>query len=168
MTRFNSELKKQADMILSKPNRVEGVCICIQRLSFCLGVSHPFLGFDIIKFMRGDTITQGFIHAISTGSWVLKRFRMDRAGVTQVRYLLLNNFLESSRTLRLWQVCSILLYFITAFFSQVLSRLSYISALGMMTRVSKSIHEASYCSVIRYSYRLRAAAVGVFSIREDA
>ena len=101
MTRFNSDLKKQADMILSKPNRVEGVCICIQRLSFCLG-SHPFLGFDIIKFMRGDTITQGFIHAISTGSWVLKRFRMDRAGVTQVRYLLFNNFLESSRTLRLW------------------------------------------------------------------
>jgi DNA-directed RNA polymerase III subunit RPC2 len=84
--RFNSDLKRQADMILSKPNRASG--------------------FDIMKFMRADTITQGFVHAISTGSWVLKRFRMDRAGVTQV-----------------------------------LSRLSYISALGMMTRVSSQFEK---------------------------
>ncbi len=84
--RFNSDLKKQADMILSKPNRASG--------------------FDIVKFMRSDTISQGFVHAISTGSWVLKRFRMDRAGVTQV-----------------------------------LSRLSYISALGMMTRVSSQFEK---------------------------
>lgn len=84
--RFNSDLKRQADLILSKPNRASG--------------------FDIVKFMRSDTITQGFVHAISTGSWVLKRFRMDRAGVTQV-----------------------------------LSRLSYISALGMMTRVSSQFEK---------------------------
>jgi DNA-directed RNA polymerase III subunit RPC2 len=45
--RFNSDLKRQADMILSKPNRANG--------------------FDIMKFMRSDTITQGFVHAISTG-----------------------------------------------------------------------------------------------------
>ena len=29
-------------------------------------------------------ITAGFVHAISTGSWVLKRFRMDRAGTCTV------------------------------------------------------------------------------------
>jgi DNA-directed RNA polymerase III subunit RPC2 len=67
--RFNSDLKRQVDLILSKPNRAGG--------------------FDVMKFMRADTITQGFVHAISTGSWVLKRFRMDRAGVTQVLHLTL-------------------------------------------------------------------------------
>eukprot|EP00605_Chrysophyceae_sp_TOSAG23-4_P001848 GSChrysophyteH1.ASY1.ANO1.2040.1 assembled CDS len=61
--RFNSDIKRQADMVLSKPTRAGQ--------------------FDVVKIMRQDTITQGFVHAISTGSWVLKRFRMDRAGVTQ-------------------------------------------------------------------------------------
>ena len=65
--RFNSDIKRQADMILSKPNRANS--------------------FDVLKFMRSDTITQGFIHAISTGSWVLKRFKMDRAGKKKLHWL---------------------------------------------------------------------------------
>ncbi|CAM9471501.1 unnamed protein product, partial [Discosporangium mesarthrocarpum] len=85
--RFNSELKKQADIVLSKPNRAAA--------------------FDIGKCLEGsNTITHGFVTAISTGNWVLKRFKMDRQGVTQV-----------------------------------LSRLSFISALGMMTRVDSQFQK---------------------------
>jgi hypothetical protein len=62
--RFNAELKKYADQTLSKPVRAEQ--------------------FDIAKAIQQNTITNGLIHAISTGNWSLKRFRMDRAGVTQV------------------------------------------------------------------------------------
>jgi len=83
---FNSDLKKQADMVLSKPNRAQA--------------------FDVIKSVRPDSIAYGMMSAISSGNWVLKRFRMDRAGVTQV-----------------------------------LSRLSYISALGMMTRVNSQFEK---------------------------
>jgi DNA-directed RNA polymerase III subunit RPC2 len=83
---FSKELKRQADMVLSKANRAQA--------------------FDVVKCIRPDTITNGMIQAIATGNWVLKRFRMDRAGVTQV-----------------------------------LSRLSYMSALGMMTRINSQFEK---------------------------
>jgi len=88
---FNAVVKRNADNILSKRNQAQA--------------------FDVIKHIPTDMITQGMIHSISSGNWVLKRFRMDRAGVTQV-----------------------------------LSRLSYLSAIGMMTRVQSQFEKTQKVS----------------------
>jgi DNA-directed RNA polymerase III subunit RPC2 len=84
--RFNADLKRVADHFLGKPNR-----------------ANPF---DVINSIRTDTITMGMSQALSTGNWSLKRFKMERAGITQQ-----------------------------------LSRLSYIAALGMMTRVTSQFEK---------------------------
>ncbi|CAM0136899.1 DNA-directed RNA polymerase III complex subunit Rpc2 [Umbelopsis sp. WA50703] len=86
--KFNSDLKLNIDKVLKKVNRTQEFDVHNQLI------------------LHGDHITSGFIRAISTGNWVLKRFKMDRAGITQV-----------------------------------LSRLSYISALGMMTRITSQFEK---------------------------
>ncbi|KAG8200108.1 hypothetical protein JTE90_001961 [Oedothorax gibbosus] len=84
--RFNSEWKYTIDKILPKLK------------------AGPF---DALLHIKQDLITNGLVNAIATGNWTVKRFRMERIGVTQV-----------------------------------LSRLSYISALGMMTRVNSQFEKS--------------------------
>ncbi|KAJ3509908.1 hypothetical protein NLJ89_g4971 [Agrocybe chaxingu] len=85
---YNSNLKNAIDKVLKKPSRTS-----------------EFDAFNTMR-MQGDHLTSGFVRAISTGNWSLKRFKMERAGVTHV-----------------------------------LSRLSFISALGMMTRISSQFEK---------------------------
>ncbi len=84
---FNREMAKHAQQTLSKPNRAAQL--------------------DIGKWMTSASlITKGLVRAIQSGNWNVKRFKMERAGVTQP-----------------------------------LSRLSFISALGMMTRISSQFEK---------------------------
>ncbi|KAF9006949.1 hypothetical protein BDQ17DRAFT_1389117 [Cyathus striatus] len=85
---YNSNLKTAIDKVLKKPSRTT-----------------EFDAYNTMQF-QGDHLTSGFVRAISTGNWSLKRFKMERAGVTHV-----------------------------------LSRLSFISALGMMTRISSQFEK---------------------------
>ncbi|KAF8331948.1 beta and beta-prime subunits of DNA dependent RNA-polymerase [Cantharellus anzutake] len=85
---YNQNLRSTIKKILEKPSRTSV--------------------FDVGMAMKhqGESIGTGFIRAISTGNWNIKRFRMERAGITHV-----------------------------------LSRLSFISALGMMTRITSQFEK---------------------------
>lgn len=86
--RFNGDLKRAVDKVLARPNRAQE--------------------FDAARLLALQTslITQGLERSISTGNWNVKRFKMERAGITQV-----------------------------------LSRLAYVAALGMMTRISSQFEK---------------------------
>ncbi|KAI8870494.1 DNA-directed RNA polymerase III 130 kDa polypeptide [Ramicandelaber brevisporus] len=64
--RYQAELKLNIDKVLKKPDRKQE--------------------FDAGRYlhMHGDLISQGLARAISSGNWNIKRFRMERAGVTHL------------------------------------------------------------------------------------
>jgi DNA-directed RNA polymerase III subunit RPC2 len=86
--KFNHDFKMRIDKVLKKQNRTS-----------------EFDAWQHLK-LHGNHITAGMERAIATGNWSLKRFKMERAGV-----------------------------------SHVLSRLSYVSALGMLTRISSQFEK---------------------------
>lgn len=64
--KYNYDIKINMDKVLRKPNRTEMADPCT------------------IMMGHANHITQGMNRAIATGNWSLKRFRMDRAGVTHL------------------------------------------------------------------------------------
>ena len=67
-------------------------CVCIWdwkwRL-FSSAASHYTLTWKAFlnwQCIRPDTLSNGLEHAISSGNWAVKRFKMDRKGVTQVKF----------------------------------------------------------------------------------
>eukprot|EP00755_Sulcionema_specki_P022799 Sspe_Gene.77373::Locus_48340_Transcript_1_1_Confidence_1.000_Length_3591::g.77373::m.77373/K03021/RPC2, POLR3B; DNA-directed RNA polymerase III subunit RPC2 len=62
---FNQQIKHEADSMLSKSNRAS------------------VFDFELIM-KKNNGITNGIQYAISSGNWLIKRFRMDKKGVTQV------------------------------------------------------------------------------------
>jgi DNA-directed RNA polymerase III subunit RPC2 len=63
--KFNTELKKEIDMTIKKYS-VKG------------------MDYDVTKMMKTNSITHGLINSLSSGNWTIKRFKVEKKGVTQI------------------------------------------------------------------------------------
>ena len=150
--RMNSDLRKQATKALSKQTR---------------STEH----FDWVKHIDRSIITEGFEHAVASGNWTIKRFRMDRKGTTQACACLDTETslhcqlptVASSKRVDLALQCFApsahgSCNFLSCVLSpgrhiqrrggtalrhgmQVLSRLSFVAALGMMTKINSQFEK---------------------------
>ncbi|KAK1933437.1 putative DNA-DIRECTED RNA polymerase BETA SUBUNIT [Babesia divergens] len=93
---FLGQLKKQIDATLTRHYEIVSNCHSGEKIKY------P----DCLVSLPTDIITRGMQATISTGNWNIKRFRIERSGV-----------------------------------SQILSRLSYISCLGMMTKTNSQFEK---------------------------
>merc|ERR1719201_296175 len=96
---FNADIKRQADTELQNYHRSMAASSNRRPES----QQYP----DLFRQTPHEKISRGMQHAISSGNWNIKRFRIDRSGV-----------------------------------SQVLSRFSFISSLGAMTRVKSQFEKS--------------------------
>lgn len=113
---FNSRIKMHVDKELAKANR-----------------AHDF---NVMRHMVQwqDILTGGFVQALATGNWTLKRFRMDKKGVTEVRPAAAATAVPGGGDLTLVPPFALLP-------RQTVSRLSFIAALGHMTRIRSHVEK---------------------------
>ncbi|KAF4698531.1 DNA-directed RNA polymerase III subunit RPC2, partial [Perkinsus olseni] len=101
---MNTEIKKSVDMRLTKYfQQTSSASARAGRSMVGPDSGYP----DVLRDIDSERITRGMNRAISSGNWNIKRFRIDRSGV-----------------------------------SQVLSRFSFIAALGAMTRVKSQFEKS--------------------------
>ena len=62
--KFNSELKREIDKTIRKKKK-----------------NNEFL--DVRNMMNNDSITKGLFSSLSSGNWSVKRFKVEKKGVTQ-------------------------------------------------------------------------------------
>ncbi|KAF4694936.1 DNA-directed RNA polymerase III subunit RPC2 [Perkinsus olseni] len=116
---MNTEIKKSVDMRLTKYfQQTSSASARAGRSMVGPDSGYP----DVLRDIDSERITRGMNRAISSGNWNIKRFRIDRSGVSQRSPV--EPFASTASTL------------------QVLSRFSFIAALGAMTRVKSQFEKS--------------------------